>query len=134
MQTKSGALFENVLWHVILISFRKETPDEVRQKIFDMYQTLPEDCGGKDAGILYFSVNHNLDLRKNVHLVEIAAFRNEDALQKFRFHPKHALLAKELSAIADWQVGDVMLPPVLITEVVPKIGPDLENMYYDPKN
>lgn len=98
------------LWHVVLISFRAETPEETRQWIYDRYQTMDVDCGGKEAGVLSWKVERNLDLRKNVHLVEIATFRDDKALQAFRQHPKHKELTDVLSKIADWQVADVNLP------------------------
>lgn len=106
------------LWHIALISFRPDAPEEIRKEIFDQYQTLAEDCGGRDTGILFWKVAHNLDLRKNVHLVEIAVFKDDAALQAFRGHPKHKELTDVLSKVADWWVGDVYqtLPNDLITE------------------
>jgi hypothetical protein len=98
------------LWHTVLISFKTETPEEVRQEIYDRYQTLDKDCGGVGAGILFWEVKRNLDTRKNVHLVEIAVFTNNDALQAFRRHPKHKELTDILCKVADWQVGDIVCP------------------------
>ncbi len=98
------------LWHVVLISFKPEASDAVRQEIYKRYQTLDGDCGGKDAGILFWKVGHNLDLRKNVHLVEIAVFEDDAALHAFRLHPKHKELTDILSQVADWWVGDVSHP------------------------
>ncbi len=95
------------LLHIVLISFRLDAPDSARQKAYGMLLTLGDDCGGKEAGILFFTVDNNLDLRKNVHLVEVAIFKDNEALQKFRNHPKHAALTEILRDIADWQVGDI---------------------------
>lgn len=95
------------LLHVVLISFRECATVEQRQTIYDRYQTLNEDCGGKNAGILYWKVEHNHDLRKNVHLVEIAIFTGNEALQAFRAHPKHVAMGETLRTIADWYVGDI---------------------------
>lgn len=95
------------IWHVALISFYKNTPEAVRKEIYDRYQTLAEDCGGKDAGILYWEVGSNLDPRKGDHLVEISIFENDDALQRFRIHPKHKELTDILRGVADWRVGDI---------------------------
>ncbi len=95
------------LWHTVLISFRPDTPQSVWQEVFNRYQTLGEDCGGKKAGILFWKVDYNLDLRKNVHLVEIAIFQNDAALQVFRNHPKHEAMSDTLKDIADWWVGDI---------------------------
>lgn len=92
---------------MVLISFRLETPDSVRQEIYDRYQTLGEDCGGKKAGIVFWSVSRNLERRKNVHLVEFAVYESNAALQAFRAHPKHKELTDILRNVADWQVGDV---------------------------
>ena len=98
------------LWHVVLISFRPETPEKGRQEIYNRFQTLAQDCGGKKAGILFWRVDRNLDLRKNVHLVEISVFKDQAALQTFRKHPKHKELTDILSRMADWLVGDIRHP------------------------
>lgn len=90
---------------IVLISFRPHAPEEIRQKIFDMYQTLADDCGGEEAGILSWRVDHNEDLRKGVHLVEIATFRDSDAIANFRAHPRHGALTDILRDVADWQIG-----------------------------
>lgn len=95
---------------MVLISFKEGTPEETRKEVYDLYQTLAEDCGGKEAGILYFKVDYNLDLRKNVHLVEFAIFRDNEALQAFRVHPGHSKVTNLLREVADWKVGDFMAP------------------------
>lgn len=96
------------LHHIVLISFKPNTSESIMQDIFDRYQTLDKMCGGKEAGILLWKVKKNMDLRKNVHLVEIAEFINNDSLQAFRRHPEHQKIANDLSKVADWQVGDIM--------------------------
>ncbi len=95
------------LWHVVLISFRLDATETTKQEVYDRYQTLDKDCGGRDAGILFWRVEHNLDLRKNAHLVEIAIFEDDAALQRFRAHPKHRELTNILRETADWWVGDI---------------------------
>ncbi len=102
----------NALWHVVLISFGKSVTDEKRKRIYDMYQTLDRDCGGMEAGIFFWKVEHNLDTRKDVHLVEVAVFRDNDALRAFRAHPKHRELTDTLSVDRDtkWWVGDFENP------------------------
>jgi hypothetical protein len=97
-----------VLVHVVLISFRAEAAPEQRQQIFDDYQELGGKCGGKDAGILFWQVDHNLDQRKHWHLVEFAVFRDDAAFQRFREHPAHTELTVVLRDIADWAVGDIL--------------------------
>jgi hypothetical protein len=97
-----------VLVHVVLISFRDEATTEQRQRIYDDYQDLGERCGGPAAGILFWQVGHNLDQRKNWHLFELALFRDDAALQRFRTHPEHAKITTVLRDIADWVVGDMM--------------------------
>ena len=102
------------LWHVVLISFRPNATQATRKEVYSRYQTLDEDCGGKAAGVLFWKVDHNLDLRKSVHLVEIAIFKNDDALQKFRMHPAHKAFTENLlSKVADWTVGDIHYPAFL---------------------
>ena len=125
------------LWHVVLISFKKDSTEAERQEVYDRYQTLDEDCGGKAAGILFWKVDHNLDLRKGVNLVEIAIFESDDALQKFRVHPTHKEFTENLlSKIADWQVGDIYCPAFLgkATETsCPQCGAAMiKTRFYDP--
>jgi len=96
----------DALWHAVLISFHPDVTDEQQSTIYESYQTLAEDCGGTKAGIIFFKVERNLDIRKNVHLVQIAVFENDAALQRYRTHPKHVELTDVLKKIADWQVGD----------------------------
>ena len=98
---------EKVLWHVVLISFRPHILESVRQEIYDSYQRIAKECGSEEAGILFFNVEKNLDPRKNIHLVEIAVFRDNAALQAFRTHPRHTQLTNVLKEIADWWVGDI---------------------------
>lgn len=100
---------QTTLWHVVLISFKPGVSEIIKQKVYSLYQTLGEDCGGKEAGIIFWKVEHNLDLRKNVHLVEIAVFENNAAYQSFKTHPRHKELADIVSKAADWQVGNILM-------------------------
>jgi hypothetical protein len=111
MQQGSG---DTVLWHTVLISFRDAATDAVRREVHQRYQTLGEDCGGRDAGILFWKVDWNLDQRKNVHLAEFAIFRDDAALQAFRAHPRHRAITDILLEVADWQVGDLLVPGSLL--------------------
>lgn len=96
------------LLHIALIKFRPGTPQEVQEKIYGLYQTLDQDCGGEAAGIHSWRVDWNMDMRKNVQLVQVSEFRDTDALQAFRAHPKHAAVTDILREVADWQVGDII--------------------------
>lgn len=96
------------LHHVTLISFRDETPESVREELIKICQNLQKDCGGIGAGILSWNVDRNLDMRKEMHIVEIAVFENDDALQEFRVHPAHQAFTDRLREVADWYVGDIM--------------------------
>ena len=102
------------LAHIALISFYANTPVEVKQKIFGMYQTLAADCGGEEAGILEWKTGWNQDLRTKLgrvwELVEVTRFRDHAALQAFRVHPKHTELTDLLRNHADWVVGDIEVP------------------------
>jgi hypothetical protein len=97
----------SVLVHVVFISFRAEAKPEQYAQILTDYQDLGERCGGRAAGILFWQVDRNLDQRKNWHLVELAVFRDDAALQRFRAHPAHTKLPSVLREIADWAVGDI---------------------------
>lgn len=100
----------SALWHSVHVSFYAQATPQQRVDVLARYQTLAKECGGVEAGILLFEVRGNLDLRKGVHLVEIAIFHDNAALQRFRNHPKHQELAAVLREIADWTVGDLELP------------------------
>ena len=60
---------DEILWHVVLISFWSNVSEQERESIFQQYQALADECGGIGAGILSFKIEKNLDLRKNMHLV-----------------------------------------------------------------
>lgn len=108
------------LLHVVLVSFYPNMPTDIKQGIFESLWTLGTDCGGENAGVLFWQVGWNLDLRKNVHLVEVALFRDAEALEAFRQHPKHVEVGARLRAVADWQVGDLrvlsLLTPYLLED------------------
>lgn len=95
------------LVHVVLISFNFTTPEKQRREIYDLYQDLARKCGGPEAGILFWQVSKNLDLRKGIHLVEMAIFRDNAALQAFRNHPAHQEIVNILKGIANWYDGDI---------------------------
>lgn len=95
------------IWHITLISFRKETEDAVREETFNRLQKLAQACGGNKDGILYWQVGKNLDLRKGVHLVAISVFENADVLERYKRHPRHVELTNFLGEVADWKVGDM---------------------------
>ena len=102
------------LVHTAVISFREGTPDETKQTVYDMYQTLAEDCGGADAGIFEWKIGWNRDRRVKLgrtwDLVEFVVFRDDAALQAFRAHPKHTAVTDILRECADWVVGDMESP------------------------
>ena len=119
------------LFHVVLISFQESVQETSREEVYNRYQTLAVDCGGREAGIIFFKVEKNLDPRKGAHLVEIAVFRDNEALQQFRVHPKHKELTEILCRIADWQVGDITSPLPTPVPLQPK---DLDLLHFDSRN
>jgi hypothetical protein len=96
------------LHHVVLISFLPDAPEEVRVDIARRYTTLGDDCGGANAGIFFWSVQPNMDVRKNIHLVEIAILRDTQALEALKNHPKHQAIVELLKGSANWFVGDLI--------------------------
>lgn len=98
---------KDVLHHVILITFLPEAQESVKNEIIERYATLGADCGGHEAGILFWSTKPNTDLRKNIHLVEIAIFKDNDSFEKFKKHPKHIEVLELLKTSANWYVGDI---------------------------
>jgi hypothetical protein len=99
--------FDSALIHVVLIAFREVATAEDRDWALSAYKELGKKCGGPAAGILYWQVAENLDKRKGWHLVELAVFRDADALLRFRDHPDHLATGERLRKIADWVVGDI---------------------------
>ena len=109
IKTKSR-IMKSGLYHTILISFKPDTPQEIQDTILSKYKILGEECGGENAGILFWTVQKNLDKRKNIHLVEFAIFKNQEALDLFKKHEKHISLIDEfLVKYCDWKVGDFIL-------------------------
>jgi len=102
----------NGLFHTVLITFKEGTLPETKNTIYHLYQTLARNCGGKEAGILFWKVDWNLDKRKNVELVEVAIFENNETFQTFRSHPSHQQIVTLLAQVADWQVGDIMIDSI----------------------
>ncbi len=99
---------ETYLHHVIFISFLPTASKDIRDEIADRYSTLGEDCGGEKAGILFWSTKPNTDTRKNIHLVEVAIFKDKPSFENFKNHPKHKEVVELLKVAADWSVGDTI--------------------------
>ncbi|OGZ69671.1 MAG: hypothetical protein A3D35_00215 [Candidatus Staskawiczbacteria bacterium RIFCSPHIGHO2_02_FULL_34_9] len=100
----------NCLVHSVLFKFYNNTTEEQKQKAHRIYQTLHEECGGKEAGILAWQVDWNVDQRKGWTLVQLGVFTDNDALQRYRLHPRHQEVAKFMSVISDWVIGDILVP------------------------
>lgn len=96
-----------LLVHVVLISFHDGVPADTRRRFLEQHQSLGARCGGAEAGIAYWQVGENLDQRKAWHAVQLALFRDRDALSRFAAHPEHRKAGEDLREIADWVVGDV---------------------------
>lgn len=97
----------DVFIHVVLISFYDDVSQAVREAKYEQFRDLGEACGGKNAGILAWCADWNLDQRKGHHIVQFAIFQDEAAFQWFRQHAAHAALSEEMSKLADWVVGDI---------------------------
>ena len=89
------------LWHITFISFKEYTSEDAREKIFQDLQEMAENCGGNKAGILYWQVGKNLDLRKGVHLLVISVFDSQEALEKYKGHAAHERMTSALRLAAD---------------------------------
>lgn len=98
---------QKYLYHVVLISFLPEAISEVREEIIRRYLTLGEDCGGRSKGIFFWSAQPNTDLRKNIHMTEIAIFKDQESFEEFKNHPKHKEVVELLKKSANWFVGDI---------------------------
>lgn len=96
------------LHHVVLITFLPTASQEIKDEIADRYATLGEDCGGEKAGILFWSAKPNMDTRKNIHLIEVAIFKDKPSYENFKNHQKHKEVVELLKTSADWMVGDTI--------------------------
>lgn len=96
------------LHHVVLITFLPTASQEIKDEIADRYATLGEDCGGEKAGILFWSAKPNMDTRKNIHLIEVAIFKDKPSYENFKNHQKHKEVVELLKISADWMVGDTI--------------------------
>jgi hypothetical protein len=99
---------ETHLLHVVLISFFSTTTQDMRDEISDRYAVLGEEAGGQDMGILFWSTKPNMDLRKNIHLIEVAIFKDKQSYDNFKNHPRHIEVVELLKNSADWSVGDTI--------------------------
>jgi len=97
----------DVLVHVVLFKFHRETTPAQREELLAKLRLLGRQSGGEEAGILFWQVDQNGDQRKNWHLVELAVFRDRASLENFRAHPAHDAVGREMSKVADWAVGDL---------------------------
>ena len=97
-------------WHVVLISFRVGVTESRRNEVLEKLRCLGENCGGRQAGIISWKVEWNLDLRKGVNLVEVGIFENEAAFRVFCAHERHKKIGKVLGKVADWKIGDFQAP------------------------
>lgn len=97
------------LYHIVFISFKENITTEDRKHAEDLYKKLQEESL-KDVGTLFFTVVPNQDLRKNIHLVEVAVFKDRDAFERFHNLPAHTKVSHFMRDIANWYVGDVDLP------------------------
>jgi hypothetical protein len=100
-------LIPGALVHTVLVSFHKHVSEAQREKMIAEYQQLGEMCGGETEGILFWRAGLNLDQRKNWNMMEFAIFRDNKALQRFRFHPAHVKLGEMMRHLGDWAVGDI---------------------------
>lgn len=92
--------------HIVLVSFRDNADEVVREEIFQQHRELGERCGGAKAGITLWRVERNLDTRKGVHAVQLSIFQSKEAFQAFRGHEAHQQFAAVLRDVADWVVAD----------------------------
>ena len=97
----------NTLFHVVLMTFHQTVAQETREAIREKIAALGPACGGRDAGILYWRADWNLDQRKGYHLMLLAIFDDETAFHRFRLHPAHVEFGTEIRQVADWIVGDI---------------------------
>ncbi|MDD7930669.1 Dabb family protein [Microbacterium thalli] len=57
-------------------------------------------------GVASWRIDHSLDTRKGLVLVEDATFADRSAFEAFRADPRHETVAQQMSEISDWWIGD----------------------------
>ena len=92
--------------HAVPIRFLDDVSQEDRDEILERYQKITDECGGKDAGILYCKVEKNLYPDK-CDLAAVVVFEDEKAMRVFGEHPKHAALTQRLGELATWRSMDL---------------------------
>lgn len=91
----------SALRHVVLFRMYDACTDAEVEEMLSLLRPL-----GDLPGILSWTVDLSLDGRKGRVIVEDALFESEEALDSFRRHPRHAVVAEKMSTRADWLIGN----------------------------
>lgn len=90
--------------HIVLFRVHDDVPERQVESAIDDLRSL-----GRGPGIATFEVRRSTDERKGRMIVEDAAFINRAAFEVLRSSPEHAEVARRLSSISDWWIGDYEL-------------------------
>lgn len=89
--------------HVVMFKFRSGVTEEQRREAVRRLTEL----GGKIAEIREWSVGVHIDTgRRAWDMVQVSAFDDFAALERFRVHPEHVGVRDFLAQVADWAVVD----------------------------
>jgi hypothetical protein len=89
--------------HVVLFRVRDEVDDE---RLDDLMAALG--AFAMFPGVTSWLVARSLDERKGRIVIEDATFKSQAAFEHFRADTAHAHVARMMSEISDWWVGDYL--------------------------
>ena len=104
----------NKIWHTVFIKFRDGVSGDQKRDIFERYQRIAQKPGREAAGVIFFHADWSIDTRGGVDLIEIAVFEDERAREAFKSGPELVELVEMLRSIADWRIGDMDLPAIIV--------------------
>lgn len=89
--------------HIVMFKFRPEASDEQRRRALRVLS----DLGARIAEVREWSVGAHIDTgRKAWDMVQISAFDDFVALDRYRDNPEHVKVRDYLAQVADWAVVD----------------------------
>ncbi len=102
--------------HTVHTTFHMHTTHEAIRDVVDRFKELRRALL-KDEGMAILKVGLNTRRSrhpkskslKRVHMIQIVAFNNQEAFERFREHPIHLEIKEKLKYHADWDSGDLDL-------------------------
>lgn len=87
--------------HIVLFRIHDGVDDGFIDGVVDMMETFL-----LFPGVVSWVATRSLDERKGRVIIEDATFESREAFEAFRDDPAHLSMARTMSAISDWWIGD----------------------------